>query len=194
MTFARLSRGDWVAWVGALCLLLSMALDWYGSEQGDAARRLQNSLQPGSGSIAADEERELKADAQAFAERQERNAFQADGTIDRVILVVLLAAAGLAFAAGTLRAAGRRLEPPGTPSAAAAVAATTGAVLVAYRIVQEPGLDAATTVKLGALAGLVSVSVLALGARAAYRAEREGRIAPAARGGSGPAHAKGAAT
>lgn len=169
MTFARLTRGDWVAWVAALALLLTLALDWYGSQLGDEARRIERTAP------AAPVAQDLREDARIVAEGQERNAFQADAVIDRVILVVLLSAALLAFAAGVARAAGKRFEPPGTPSAAAALAGVAGAALVAYRIVQEPGLDAATTVKLGALLGLISSGVLALGAAAALRAEQEGR-------------------
>lgn len=176
MNFERLTLGDWVAWGAALLLLASMALDWYGSELGDEARRIEETAP-----TSIPEGRELQEDARIAAEAEERNPFQEDGAIDRVLLVTLLAAALLAFAATFLRAAGRRFEPPGTPSAAAAVAGTVGAILVAYRIVQEPGLDAGTTIKLGALLGLLAASVLALGAATALKAEQEGRAWPEAK-------------
>ena len=169
MTFERLTRGDWIAWVAALALLISMALDWYGSERGDLARRVEETSEAGNPVTG-----ELNEEARIVAEGQERNPFQADAAIDRILLVLLLASAALAFAAGVLRALGRRLEPPGTPSAAAAVAATLAALLIAYRIVQEPGLDSATTIKVGALVGLVSAAALAYGAATAMQAEQEG--------------------
>ena len=168
MTFERLTRGDWLAWGAALLLLVSMALDWYGSELGDEARRIQETV-PSSAAVE-----DVREDARIVAEGEEKNPFQTDAAVDRLLLIVLLAAAFLAFAAGVLRAAGRRFEPPGTPSAAAAVAGTLGALLIAYRILQEPGLDASTTIKSGALLGLVAAGLLALGAATALRAEQEG--------------------
>jgi hypothetical protein len=173
LTFERLTRGDWIAWGAALVLVVSLALDWYGTEFGDDARRIEETAP-----TSLPEGDDLREDARLVAEGEERNPFQADGAVDRVLLVILLAAALLAFAAGALRAAGRRFEPPGTPSAAAAVAGTVGAILVAYRIVQEPGLDAATTVKSGALLGLVAAGALALGAATALRAEQDGTAWP----------------
>lgn len=179
MTFARLTRGDWLAWGAALVLIVSMALDWYGSELGDEARRIQE-LVPSAAAVE-----DVREDARIVAEGEERNPFQADGAVDRLLLVVLLGAALLAFAAGALRAAGRRFAPPATPSAAAAVAGTLGALLVAYRIVQEPGLDVATTVKGGAVLGLVAAGVLALGAADALRSEQDGSAFREPTGGEG---------
>lgn len=173
MSFARLTRGDWIAWGAALVLLLSLSVDWYSTVQGDEARRIEG-LAESSGGLAGQVERDVREDARIVAEGAERNAFQEGGALDRLILVVLLASAGLAFAAGALRAAGRRYEPPRTPSAAAALAAAAGGLLVTYRIAQEPGLDAGTTVKVGALLGLVSAGALALGAASALRAEQRG--------------------
>jgi hypothetical protein len=150
-------------------LIASMALDWYGSELGDEARRIEETAP-----TSVPEGQDLREDARLAAEAQERNPFQEDALVDRVLLVTLLAAALLAFAAGALRAAGRSFAPPATPSAAAAAAGTVGALLIAYRIIQEPGLDAATTVKAGALLGLVAAGTLALGAATALRAEQDG--------------------
>ncbi|HWH45045.1 MAG TPA: hypothetical protein VNT32_09965 [Thermoleophilaceae bacterium] len=173
MTFARLNRADWVAFGAALALLLFLAVDWYGTVQGDEARRLEGLAQP-SGAAAGEVEREVRDDARFAAERAEKNAFQADGLIDRVILVMLLAAIAAAVAAAFLRAAGRRFEPPRTPSNAASVLAALAALLVAYRMVQEPGLDAATTLKIGSVLGVLAAGTIALAARAAHRAEVDG--------------------
>lgn len=105
-----------------------------------------------------------------MAEGQERNAWQPAGTVDSLILAGLLASFVLAIGAGFLRAAGRRYEPPFTPSAAAAVVAGLTGLLVAYRAVQEPGPASAVTVQSG-----LALALLALAARSAYRAEDEGR-------------------
>ena len=53
----------------------------------------------------------------------------------------------------------------------AAMLATAAAVIVAYRIIQEPGLDAATNVKAGAPLALVALALIALGSSSALRAD-----------------------
>jgi hypothetical protein len=174
MTFARLNAGDWVAWVAAIVLVVSLAVDWYGSAQGDEARRIERTVEPGVGGLAGEEARQAREDARHVAEAEERNGLDPRGLVDVLILLLLLASAALAFAAGLMRAAGCRLEPPRTPSAAAAWAGAILALLIAYRIVQEPGLDEATTVKAGALLALLASGALALGARRAYAAEQDG--------------------
>ena len=172
MTFERLRGADWVAFLAALALLFTSALDWYSSVQGenarDAVERLED-LPP-----AADDREEVREDAIARAEGEEQNAWQAGSLIDRLILAGILATAGLAMAAAYLRAAGRRFEPPWTPSALTAIAATLTAVLVAYRIVQEPGLDAATTVKFGAPLSVIVLAVVAFSSARGMSAEEEG--------------------
>jgi uncharacterized membrane protein YoaK (UPF0700 family) len=173
VSFDRLTVPDWVALVAALALLFVMALDWYGTIQGDEARRIEKLAQP-SGALGGEIEREVQERAQIRGEEEERNAWQADGAIDRIILLGLIATAMAAIAAAFLRAAARRFEPPQTPSAlTAALAAVTG-LLVAYRLVQEPGLDAATTIKAGLPLALVTLGVIALAARAAMGAEEDG--------------------
>jgi hypothetical protein len=177
MTFARLRGADWVAMVAAIALLFTMAADWYSTAQGEEARRLERLSEQFSRGPGGEVEREFNKRAAEEAELEERNAWQQEGGIDRLILVVLLVTVGLALAAGFLRAADRRFEPPATPSAAAAVAAAVGGALVAYRMVQEPGLDVATKIKAGAPLALVALGVLALAAVAALRNEEEGRAA-----------------
>jgi hypothetical protein len=46
-------------------------------------------------------------------------------------------------------------------------------VLVAYRIIQEPGLDQVTTVKLGAPLALIPLAMIALGSSWALRSDDE---------------------
>ena len=173
MTFARLTRGDWLAAVAALALLLVMALDWYSTEAGVEARRDEKLIQP-RGATAGEVSRALDESARIAAEEAEQNAWQADPWPDRVILIVLLAAAALAIAAAWLRAAGVRFKPPWTPSALAAGTGLAAAVLLAARILQKPGVDPGAVVKIGAPLGLVCVGTIVLGARSAWNAERDG--------------------
>lgn len=169
----RLTRGDAIAAVAALALLLAMAMDWYGTKLGDEARRIEETARS-EGAVAGEVGRRLREDARVVAEREERNAWQAGGAVDRVLLGSLLAAAALALGAGALRAAGRRPGRLPSPSGLAAAAGSVGAVLIAYRMLEQPGLDAEATVKAGALLGLLAVAALALGAADALRAEERG--------------------
>jgi drug/metabolite transporter (DMT)-like permease len=175
MTFQRLRLFDWVALLAALALLLVMALDWYSTAEGREARRIQHQIttQPKQDEVA-DDLSVARDQAKEIAEGNEKNAWQANGAIDRLILVSLLATAGLAVGAAFFRAAGRRFDPPWTPSGLAAMAATVSALLVAYRIVQEPGFDESSTVQSGALLAVIVLGVLAFAAASGLRAEEAG--------------------
>lgn len=173
MNFERLLRADLIAAVAALVLLFVMALDWYSTVGGKEARRIEQIAEP-SGALAGEVEREVQQTARFAAEDAERNAWQATGAIDRIILLGLLATVVLAIAAAYLRAAARRFDPPSTPSALAALVASLTAVLVAYRSFQEPGLDQANTVEAGLPLALVVLAVIALSCRAAMREEEQG--------------------
>ena len=172
MTFERLRRADWAAFAAALALLLVTGLDWYSTKQGEDARNTIDRVED-LPPVAEDRD-EAREDAQALAEREEDNAWQADAAIDRLILLFVLATVATAIAAAFLRAAGRRFEPPWTPSALAAIGATLTALLVAYRIVQEPGLDAASTVKIGAPLATVVLALLAFASARGLQAEERG--------------------
>ena len=91
-----------------------------------------------------------------------------------MILAGLLATILLAVSAAWLRAGDRRFDPPITPSGAAALAAGATAVLVAYRMVQEPGQDAIATVEPAALLSLALLAVIAFACRAALLSEMTG--------------------
>jgi hypothetical protein len=173
VTFLRLRRADWAALAAALALLFVMATDWYSTQVGHEARREQRLANP-QGAEAGEIGRAVKQDAQELAQSQEKNAWQAGGAIDRVILIVLLGAAGLAVAAAFLRAAGRRFEPPFTPSSLAAGLAGLGALLVTYRMVQQPEADVGTTIQAGAPLALVTLGALGLSAAIGYRHDEEG--------------------
>ena len=172
MRFERLSRGQVLAAVAALALVLVMAADWWGSTLGDEARRIEGSANP-AGAEAGEVGRAVQADAQAVAEREERNAWQADALVDRILLVVLILAIVAALVAAAQRAAGQRARPPFTPAMIAVVASLVGALLVAYRIVQEPGLDARTTLKIGPLLAVFALAGIALGSAGAVQSEYE---------------------
>jgi hypothetical protein len=172
VNFERLTRGHLVAAVSALALLLVMAMDWYGSVEADEARRIGNTAQT-SGAQAGEPGRAVKADADRIVARDEKNAWQADGTIDRALLALLLLSVLLPLAAAGFRAQGRRFTPPLTPSSLAALTASLAALLVAYRIVQEPGDDAFTTVKIGTILGLLLLAGVGMGAVAAFQKETE---------------------
>ncbi|MBA3301773.1 MAG: hypothetical protein H0T15_07860, partial [Thermoleophilaceae bacterium] len=104
MTFARLTRGDAVATVAALALLLLMSLDWYGTVRGDEARRTQDLLGPREGPGSGEISRNVEESARLAAEAQEKTAWQAYAFID----LLLLAAAVIALSAAFARAGGRR--------------------------------------------------------------------------------------
>jgi hypothetical protein len=169
--FERLARGHAVAAIAALVLLLVMAMDWYGSQAADAAHQIDNSaLTRGSqgGASAA-----VRADAERVIARDEKNAWQEDDSLGRLLLFMLLGCVFLPLFAAGYRAAGRRAQPPWTPSALAAILAAATALLVAYRIVNEPGSDVTTTVKLGAPLGLLALAAIGLGSAWAFQGEAE---------------------
>jgi drug/metabolite transporter (DMT)-like permease len=164
VTFERLRPADWVVFVAALALLFTTAPDWYSTTRGEEARQIQEQ----AGNSDAQERREVERDAAALAEAQERNAWQEDGLIDRIILIGLLATAGLGVGAAFWRASGRRSEGLG-PFGVAGLAATITALLILYRIIQEPGFDELTTVEIGAPVALGVLGVMAFACATSLR-------------------------
>jgi hypothetical protein len=169
MTFARLRLADWVVLLAALALLLVTAVDWYSTKGGEQARQFEQSA-PTLGEGA-----ELADDAAAAAEEEERNAWQLDAGIDRAMLVALLATSALGVFAAFSRAAGRRYDGPMSPTAWAGLAAAVTALLVLYRVLQEPGFDNVTTVQVGAPLALGVLGLIAFASANSVRAEEEGR-------------------
>jgi hypothetical protein len=175
LTFARLRPAEWVVFVAALALLFTTAPDWYSTVAGDEARTIQENSRPEEGEPSGQAQNEVEREAGAVAESKERNAWQEDGGIDRVILICLLATAALGVAAGFWRASGRESEGLGAYGIAGLAACIT-ALLVLYRMLQEPGFDELTTVKIG---GPLALGVLGVYAFACATALREPAAKPA---------------
>jgi hypothetical protein len=165
LTFARLRPAEWVVFVAALALLFTTAPDWYSTERGEEARRVQREAQPEEGQATGQDQAEVERAAGAVAASEERNAWQEDGSIDRILLICLLATAALGVAAGFWRASGRGT---GVYAVAGAAACITS-LLVLYRILQEPGFDEVTTVKIGAPIALGVLGVMAFACATALR-------------------------
>lgn len=183
MTFLRLTPAHVVAGVAALVLLLAMALDWYSTDLGEDARRieqLQGQPVPGQG---GEVEREVKESASIEAETEERNAWEPDDALDAIALALLIGSVVFALGAATLRAAGRSYAGPLTPSLLAALFAAAAAVVVVVRIIDVGAVEAGGQVEIGAPLGVVAVGVLGVAAARAARAEHEApRAALAQRG------------
>lgn len=173
MTFARLRVADWVVFVAALALLFTTAADWYSTKAGEEARQIEQQAQPEEGEAGGQAQAEVEREAGALAESKERNAWQEDGAIDRLILICLLLTAALGVAAGFWRASGRETTGLG-PYALVGVSAGVTALLVLYRIVQEPGFDELNTVQIGAPLALGVLGVIAFGAASSLRQEEGG--------------------
>lgn len=185
MTFERLIAADALAMVAALALLFAMSADWYSSREGDEARRIERSTQP-EGGAGGQISREVEERARVVGEREEKNAWQVKDPIDRVILGALLATVVLALCAGFARAAGRRFEPPWTASALAGTLAALSALLIGYRMLDQPGLDEATTVKSGVPVALTLLGLLVVFCARAVQAEEAGTAAPGGAAASPP--------
>jgi hypothetical protein len=168
LTFARLRLSDWVVFVAALALLFTTAFDWYSTEAGVEARKIEENARPQEGEPSGQAEAEVQREAGAIAESKERNAWQEDGTIDRVLLIALLVTWGLGVLAAFWRASGREARGLG-PYGWAGLAACITALLVLYRILQEPGFDELTTVQIGAPLALGVLGVFAFAAATSLR-------------------------
>lgn len=166
MTFARLRLVDWVALIAALGLLFASAADWYSTTSGDEARRIQGLANP-VGALGGEVARNVRDEAREAAEDQEKNAWQVGGAVDRLIQLGLIVTFALAIFAAFRRAAGRGSDA----ALGAALAAAITALLVAYRMFQEPGFDGSTTVKSGGALALVALGVLALASAQSLRSE-----------------------
>ena len=174
MTFERLTIGDAIAWIAALALLLFTAVDWYSTVQGNEARQIQHDVSP-QGALGGEVSRDIEQQASQTAQADEHNIWQEHGAVDRLELIVLLGAAFAAATAAVLRVAGKRYDTWLTPSAIAALLAAAGALLVLYRLGNQPGDNDVTTVKSGPWLAFIALGVLGFGASLAAKAERDGK-------------------
>lgn len=156
MTFARLRPADWVVLVAALGLLLATAVDWYSTQSGEEARTIEETAEP----------LDIRERAALLAENEERNAWQPVAFADLLVLLGVLGTVALSVVAAYARAAGRQ-----GPTALAGLAATFTALLLLYRILQEPGFDELTTVQVGAPLALCMLGVIAFAAAVSVRQE-----------------------
>jgi hypothetical protein len=174
VSFARLRAWHWAAFLAALALLFVTAMDWYSTTGGEEARRIEELSDP-EGAAGGEVEREVEESARIAAEGAEKNAWQVDAPIDRLILVGLLLSAALAVVAAFAAAREPRGEGGGprglAPAGLAALLAAATALVVIYRILQEPGLDVSTTVKAGAPLALILLGVIALSGALTLRSE-----------------------
>jgi hypothetical protein len=178
LTFERLRLSDWVVFVAALALLFTTSTVWYSTKAGDEARRVQQEAQPEEGQPTGQAEAEVERAAGALADNAEKTAWEADGTIDRIILVCILATSVVGVLAGFWRASGRTARGAG-PYGLCGLMAWISALLLLYRIIQEPGLDELTVIKFGAPLTLGVLGVYAFAAAASLR-DREVPEEPAA--------------
>ena len=172
MTFTRLRVADWVVFVAALALLFTTAADWYSTQAGEEARQIEQNARPEEGQPRGQAQAEVERQAGELAESKERNAWQEDGTIDRIILICLLLTSALGVVAAFWRASGRETTGLG-PYALVGFSASVTALLVLYRIVQEPGFDSLTTVQIGAPLALGVLGVIAFAAASSLREPTE---------------------
>ncbi len=168
MSFERLSWGHWLAGIAALALLLVMAMDWYGTVQSDALRRDERLVFTG-GREGGEAGRTLQREIPAAAEKGERNAWQAYTGAGVIVLALLLAAIASALAAAALFAAGRLYEP--AVSTVPTGVGLLAMIAVAYKMIDQPGLDVVTTLRSGAPLGLGLLALLVLGGSRAMRVE-----------------------
>ena len=166
MSFARLRPADWVVFVAALALLFTTAPDWYSTKAGEEARAIEEQARPGEDEPTGQVQTEVEEDAGALAQGQERNAWQEDGLFDRILLISLLATSALGVLAAFWRASGREAA---AVFGVAGLAACISALLVLYRILQEPGFDEITVVKVGAPLALGVLGVMAFACATALR-------------------------
>jgi hypothetical protein len=170
LTFERLRISDWAVFIAALALLFTTAPVWYSTKAGDEARRVQQEAKPAEDQPSGQAEAEVQREAGALADNAEKNAWEAKGTIDRVILVCVLVCAVLGVLAGFWRASGRPARGIG-PYGICGLLACVTALLLLYRILQEPGADDLTTVKIGAPLTLGVLGVYAFAAATSLRDE-----------------------
>jgi hypothetical protein len=145
----RLRDGEWIAGAGAVALVASMFLHWYG-----VALEIPDRI--------------IGADGVAIELGEpEATAWEAFGLLDVVLLLLALPPLALVVAQAT------RLSPaiPVALSVLTSLAGMLAALLILYRIVNQPGSNELVTVQAGAWAGFLAALVIAAGGWRSMRVE-----------------------
>ncbi|CAA9480648.1 MAG: hypothetical protein AVDCRST_MAG30-773 [uncultured Solirubrobacteraceae bacterium] len=140
MDVSRLRKGEWVAGLSGLALLILLFLPWYGGADG------VTSGAPGWVAYAP-------------AEMSDASAWQVFSVVDLLLLLTALAGLTVAVMAALQRA-------PALPVASAVIATGIAIVMVLvvlYRIVNQPGPNDLVGVRIGAYLGLLAVLGVAAG-------------------------------
>lgn len=190
MNFLRLSRWHAIAAVAALVLLAVMAMDWYTTEEGEEARRLESITSPPAPGTQGEIDREVLESSSILAEENEANAWQPSEALDWIVLVLALATVALALAAAALRASGRRPGARVATSTLAAWVAALTALFVVVRILDVGAVETGGEVKIGAPLGLVALGAIAFAAARAGRIERGEEEDPDVAAGRDPGRAR----
>jgi uncharacterized membrane protein len=145
----RLRDGEWIAGAGGLALLAAMFLHWYG--------------------VAIPAVVPLGRGAVAFAplDAPEATAWQAFDVLDIVLALLALVPLALVFTQATRRS-------PSIPvafSVFTTLAGALAALLILYRIVNQPGPNDIVEVEAGAWLGLVAALIIAAGGWRSMRVE-----------------------
>jgi uncharacterized membrane protein len=148
----RLRDGEWIAGAGGLALLAAMFLHWYGVSSQWNARPAPSADELG---------------IVVLIRGAEATAWQAFGVLDVVLALLALVPLALVFFQATRRS-------PSIPvafSVLTAVAGVLAALLILYRIVNQPGPNDVVDVEAGAWLGLLAALVVAGGGWRSMRVE-----------------------
>jgi hypothetical protein len=143
MELSRLRRGELVAAVGGVALLVVMFLDWYGA--GGTATLGGRTLELSIGI----------------------NAWQAFDVTDLILALAALAALGLAAATASRRSPALPVAGSVITSTLGALAM----LLVVYRILNQPGPNEFVEVRFGAFLGFLATLAIAAGGWMSIRDE-----------------------
>jgi hypothetical protein len=148
MDLRRLRSGEWLAVAGGVALLVSLFTNWYSAR--------------------------VKVDGSSLELSQGFSAWESFTVIDVLLALIALAGIGL----GAVQAAQTR---PAMPLAAAVVTLVIGFVgvlLVAFRMLEQPGENQFIDLDAGAWLGLAATAAITAGAWLSMADERVRHIPP----------------
>ena len=153
MDFSRLRLGEWIAGVAGIVLALDLFAPWYGRHFVGLVQELSRT---GHASPTV-------------------NALHAFSFLGVILLLTALTAIGASVLTGTQQS----VALPVAASVAVTALGVFAAVLVLYRIVNQPGSNTALDVEWGSYLGLVSCVAIAVGGYLSMADEGTGSKAPA---------------